>query len=538
MPGDPPINREVNESYDPLAGTINYAVGVNPADPNSIGGAIGDVTLAVLTFEALNDVCNRRSLVAFRQNAQPTILNVVCCDSICPVLFDMPRTSVDNTLPEFTNCPGYDPADPMYSDPNYPGYFDPYDPLNMVAVECDELDDLYPIRDQWGNLLVHAIDNCAAPSDPNDPDHDPNNVVVVTFEQDPPEGDIAIPSADCLNVVVTRTWTATDQCGNQRQCRQVLNLVDTTSPTLHNCPRDDLEEITIECDEVDDLPNPVYAVDNCDAAPEVVLNLYKTYLNDPNDPNEPYPACRNNYDMQRVWTATDACGNSACCIQIVHVHDTRGPDLIYDPNAVLPFVEIECDQIDQLPGADAVTATADNCPHDPADPNDVRFEFIEIWSEHGYPCNNTLTRIWSFTDRCGNTSEFVQLVSVVDTLPPIVHNCPGDLDLQPGLMPEIPIVYAVDNCAASIVRTFTENTNPNGSVTRTWTFSDQCGNTSNCQQTITFTAPPCPGDVNGDHLVDINDLMIVLENYGTKCPFENSVTSPPLDAMGAATSPE
>src|SRR6185436_5921374 len=41
---------------------------------------------------------------------------------------------------------------------------------------------------------------------------------------------------------ITRTWTATDACGNRSSCVQTVNVVDTTAPVI-TCPAN----VTVEC---------------------------------------------------------------------------------------------------------------------------------------------------------------------------------------------------------------------------------------------------------------------------------------------------
>jgi hypothetical protein len=57
---------------------------------------------------------------------------------------------------------------------------------------------------------------------------DPNPTV--SFE------DVTTPG-DCPQAYsVTRTWTATDFCGNSASCSQTISVVDTTPPTISGCP--------------------------------------------------------------------------------------------------------------------------------------------------------------------------------------------------------------------------------------------------------------------------------------------------------------
>jgi len=58
---------------------------------------------------------------------------------------------------------------------------------------------------------------------------------------------------------LTRTWTATDDCGNQTVETQTITVLDTTPPVLIGVP----DDVTAECDSVPQPPT-VTASDNCD----------------------------------------------------------------------------------------------------------------------------------------------------------------------------------------------------------------------------------------------------------------------------------
>src|SRR5207247_1505299 len=64
------------------------------------------------------------------------------------------------------------------------------------------------------------------------------------------------------NRVVTRTWTASDHCGHSTTASQVINVVDTTAPTITALPG----PTTIECPGTPSFATPT-ASDACDPTP-------------------------------------------------------------------------------------------------------------------------------------------------------------------------------------------------------------------------------------------------------------------------------
>ena len=106
-------------------------------------------------------------------------------------------------------------------------------PEDMV-LECDQ--DIPPTAD------VTATDPC---------DPDP----VVSFTE-------VVDLSECGDYTgtITRTWTATDTCGNTATCTQVITVEDTTDPTFDNCPAN----VTVECDDIPEVATGITASDNCD----------------------------------------------------------------------------------------------------------------------------------------------------------------------------------------------------------------------------------------------------------------------------------
>jgi hypothetical protein len=269
------------------------------------------------------------------------------------------------------------------------------------------------------------------------------------------------------NYILTRTWTATDACGNSSNRVQVITVQDTHAPVLSAAPAD----ITVECDAVPTAAI-LTATDNCDAAPGIVYAEVRTDGN-----------CPSNYILTRTWTATDACGNSSSRVQLITVQDTHAPVL----SAAPADETVECDAV---PTAATLTAT-DNCDAAPV------VSYVEVRTDGNCPSNYILTRTWTATDACGNSSNRVQVITVQDTHAPVLSAAPADITVECDAVPTAAILTATDNCDAAPGIIYAEvrtdgNCPSNYTLTRTWTATDACGNSSNRVQVITVQDTQAP----------------------------------------------
>ncbi|RMG80766.1 MAG: hypothetical protein D6714_14120, partial [Bacteroidetes bacterium] len=267
---------------------------------------------------------------------------------------------------------------------------------------------------------------------------------------------------DCPgSYTLTRTWTATDHCGLQTSHTQTILVFDNSAPQFDNIPAD----VTVECDAVPTPPD-VTATDNCDNALTIDYQEVRTD-----------GACPDAYVLTRTWTATDNCGNAISASQTVTVEDTTPPVL---DNLPAPNSNADCNVI---PPVANVTAT-DNCDAD------VEIVFNETQTPNGCDGAFTLTRTWTATDNCGNSTEYVQVISAADNTPPELVNVPGDISVECDAIPAAPTdVTATDNCDSNIQINLTENTLPGGcpneyTLVRTWTATDHCGNETTASQNI------------------------------------------------------
>jgi hypothetical protein len=305
-----------------------------------------------------------------------------------------------------------------------------------VTVECDSI----PEPPQ-----VTATDNCGEP--------------VVEYIEDVAAG----PGAG--KALITRTWTATDDCGNQTSATQRITVIDTTAPTLIGVPAD----ATYECDSLP-APPEVTAEDNC-AVPTVAFN----------ETTEPGP-CEGTLIVTRTWTATDDCGNQTSQTQVITLVDTTAP--VFDE---LPAdLTAECDAI---PDAPAVTAT-DNC-------STARVDLDEVEEPGDCAGGSLVTRTWTATDACGNQSTHVQLVTVVDTTDPVLSGEPADEVAECDDVPGPVTLTATDNCDPDVPVTRGDEQTPgicagDYTVLRTWLALDDCGNEAGVDQLLTVEDTTAP----------------------------------------------
>ena len=321
-----------------------------------------------------------------------------------------------------------------------------------VTVECDAIP---------APATLTATDNC---------DVD----VEITFEEVRTDGNCAD------NYTLTRTWTATDNCGNTDIGVQVITVQDTTAPVLVGVPI----AVTVECDAVPTPATPT-ATDNCDIDIEIL------FLE-----NITPGACIDNYIITRSWTATDNCGNKTIGVQVIIVEDTTDPVISGVPGNITG----ECNA---LPAPAQPTAT-DNCD------TDVTIDYTEV--KMGGDCLDAyiLTRTWIATDNCGNTDIQVQVIEVEDTTGPILSGVPADLTVECNNISSPANPTATDNCDIDVDLDFNEVSVANGCgyiLTRTWIATDNCGNSVDATQTITVNSDaPVLSDTPEDLTVECNNV--------------------------------
>ncbi len=262
---------------------------------------------------------------------------------------------------------------------------------------------------------------------------------------------------------IIRTWTATDACGNSSSISQTINVVDTQGPIFNFYP----EDITISCDAPIPPAAQLVGIDVCAGEVEVFVAEFFT-------PG----TCDGSTTLTRIFRAFDDCGNSGIYAQTITITDTEAPQFV-NP---ISSIEISCNNVQQ-----PAIFVEDNC-------SDFELFFEDNTIVPG--CGGVIERTYTATDACGNTNQFVQLVQLVDEIPPVLNNLPpAQLTLECGTpVPDV-FLFAQDNCSGITpigLQATTEEDGCNTIFTRTWFSVDACGNSSEFTQTITIVDTTAP----------------------------------------------
>jgi len=507
-PGDAPFTREIYDQ-EPVAGNIDYAVGI----PDGGTGTSANTTMARLSFSIVQNLCTPTAgLVWWRASGpngainqlsdangdsvgiNPVDLTAIKIDNMAPVLTGCPPTTLTlecgATPPTYTvtandNCDGA--IEPTYSESaQTPGVCPvkyTYTRTWTATDACgntDSCSQLVTVQDTTGPVLSGCP---AAPVTIECGDSPPSYTVTaedgcdgtrpVTYSES-----AQTPGVCPVKYTYTRTWTATDTCNNPTSCSQLVTVQDTTAPVLSGCPPTTL---TLECG---DTP-PSYTVTALDACDGSVTVNYSESAHTPG-------VCPVKYTYTRTWTATDACGNSDSCSQVVTVEDNTAPVLTGCPTPTTLSVQCYAD----VPATQPVSAS-DACD------GTVSVSFNETQSNPGSSCNNVITRTWTAVDACNNTASCSQTITVNDTTAPVLSGCPtGPVTIECGDSPPSYTVTALDACDGSVTVNYSESAQTPGTCpikytyTRTWTATDACGNSDSCSQVVTVednTAPVLTG---------------------------------------------
>jgi M6 family metalloprotease-like protein len=144
------------------------------------------------------------------------------------------------------------------------------------------------------------------------------------------------------------------------------------------------------------------------------------------------PGC--SVDCSVYLTVTDLIGDSDACSTSITIEDTLAPVL-----ACPADITIECDESTDPSNTGMATAT-DDC-----DTSLPTITFSDVVVPGVCPVTSVITRTWQATDSCGNTSSCEQIITSVDTTPPIIQ-CNAPFTIVPPSTAISFVATATDNC--------------------------------------------------------------------------------------------
>ncbi len=218
-------------------------------------------------------------------------------------------------------------------------------------------------RYMWFTFLevdTLAIDNTLANGGPSATDN-------CTASPDITFGDSS--SGGCPEVI-TRTWTAEDDCGNVATCDQIITVQDTTDPVIGTCPADiSVNSDPGGCGAVVNFTHPT-ALDDCDVSPAVTC----------------VPDSGSTFAVGTTavtCTAEDDCGNTDDCTFDVTV-------------APVTEIDVEVELLGSAPTTRCIHFVTDDC----STTTDIEMDFVDHDADLGTPVRAAAT----FEMACGNWS--------------------------------------------------------------------------------------------------------------------------------------
>ncbi|KAB1070327.1 gliding motility-associated C-terminal domain-containing protein [Tamlana haliotis] len=293
-------------------------------------------------------------------------------------------------------------------------------------------------------------------------------------------------------------FTAEDECGNSTTVSAIYHIKDLTAPIIATQAQD----LTVECDgtgNLTELNNWLSSNGGAIATEECSIMTWSnnfTMLSDD---------CGETGSATVIFTVKDSCGNPSTTTATFTIEDTQAPNLPNTPSDIT----YEC--IGDVPDLGNLTTT-DDCSGaitvmgtDAIDNTD--------------PLNIIITRTWTFTDACLNTSSSSQTITVKDTTAPV-------LNLPPNVTAECsdnlsPIAFgsatATDNCDPNPIITYSDVKTDGPcsgtfKITRTWTATDFSGNSVSADQVISTSDTTAP---EFDQATLPADLIVECDNIPT-----------------------
>jgi gliding motility-associated-like protein len=296
--------------------------------------------------------------------------------------------------------------------------------------------------------------------------------------------------------LTTVTYTVTDTVGNTASCSFTVTVSDTTRPVISGCPANIIVNNDLNtCGAVVNWTAPT-ASDNC------AVTSFTSNFN----PGATFPVGTTTV----TYTASDAAGNNTSCSFTVTVNDTTYPVISNCPTNITAYsVSNQCG----VNVSWAAPTATDNCGTVTTTATHAPNTFFVV---------GTTTVTYTFTDAANNASTCSFLVTVIDTINPVISNCPSNISVSNngtacGNTVTWTAPTAADNCG---IASFTTSYNPGsffpvGTTTVTYTATDVNSNISTCSFTVTVSDTTKPVVANCPSNVTVYSAALACGNTAT-----------------------
>ncbi len=320
---------------------------------------------------------------------------------------------------------------------------------------------------------------------------------------------------------VTYTWEFTDECARTITHSQTVTVEPIPEATFVDPPGN----ITINCDELQTFTPAVLDYTNGGTGDCLIEGTVDPVGDGTLD------ICGNS--VTYTWEFTDECARTITHTQTVTVEPIPEATFV-DPPGDITF---DCDDLQSFtPAVLSFTngGTGDCLIEGTVDP--VGDAELDI-------CGNMVTYTWEYTDDCGRTITHNQTVTVEPIAAPAFVDPPADetvsCDEKPneGEGPDLNYTNGgVDACETAGAVSPVEDYNVDacgGSIIYTWTFTDDCGNEINHEQTITVDPapqaqledlPPSSITIECSENTDMGPELNVTNNASGDCLIEDVIT--------------
>ena len=322
--------------------------------------------------------------------------------------------------------------------------------------------------------------SCTAPFDTGTGPTFTSDSTGFTFVYDPDltgyEPGDPVPAGTTVNATYIVTYPLS---GTMDTFSYEIIAADTFPPTFDFIPNDTL----LTCLETVPPPFPVTASDDCDSDVDVSLEEITTT-------NADGSCTDTEFVLTRIWTAADDSGNMTTDSQRITVVNEIIPAYTTPADTI-----VSCEFSDPQFTGNITAADVMSC-------GTPTISFTDVETELSCPHNVQIERTWTVSDGC-NDSISVQMITLIDTLPPTFTPTAGDTIVSCDLGLNIDVlgkpVDVQDNCSTEGEIDVTKTDFALGNICantyffeRHWVLTDACGNQDSIVLMITVTDTLAP----------------------------------------------